>query len=99
MRGKFNKSLFFGHFDVNSVRNKFEALEILIKDKFDVFLISECKHDLNSKFQVIGFFDKIEIILRWVNLYIHQNIPLKKIESFQFTSSIKILTLEINLGK
>ena len=31
--------------------------------------------------------------------YINQNIPCKKIETFQFTSSIEILTLEINLGK
>ena len=31
--------------------------------------------------------------------YINQNIPCKKIETFQLTSSIEILTLEINLGK
>ena len=31
--------------------------------------------------------------------YINQNIPCKKVETFQFTSSIEILTLEINLGK
>ena len=31
--------------------------------------------------------------------YINQNIPCKKIETFQFTPSIKILTLEINLGR
>ena len=31
--------------------------------------------------------------------YINQNIPCKKIETFQFSSSIEILTLEINLGK
>ena len=31
--------------------------------------------------------------------YINQNIPCKKIETFQFTSSIETLTLEINLGK
>ena len=31
--------------------------------------------------------------------YINQNIPCKKIEAFQFASSIEILTLEINLGK
>ena len=29
----------------------------------------------------------------------NQNIPCKKIETFHFTSSIEILTLEINLGK
>ena len=31
--------------------------------------------------------------------YINQNIPCKKIETFQFTSSMEILTLEIILGK
>ena len=31
--------------------------------------------------------------------YINQNILCKKIETFQFTSSIEITTLEINLGK
>ena len=32
LRRKFTKNLFFGHLNVNSVRNKFEALEFLIKD-------------------------------------------------------------------
>ena len=31
--------------------------------------------------------------------YINRNIPCKKIETFQFKSSIEILTLEINLVK
>ena len=31
--------------------------------------------------------------------YINQNIPCKEAETFQSTSSIEILTLEINLGK
>ena len=31
--------------------------------------------------------------------YINQNIPCKKLETFQFTSSRETLTLEINLGK
>ena len=41
MRQKFKKNLFFEHLNINSVRNKFEALAFLIKDKFDVFLVSE----------------------------------------------------------
>ena len=31
--------------------------------------------------------------------YINQSIPCKKIETFKFTFSIEILTLEINKGK
>ena len=42
---KFTKNLFFGHLNVKSVRNKFHALEFLIKDKFDVFLVGESKLD------------------------------------------------------
>ena len=37
--------LIIGHLNVNSLRNKFEMLEELIKDKIDIFLISETKLD------------------------------------------------------
>ena len=39
--------------DVNSVRSKFEALEFLTKDKFDVFLVSASK--LDSSFPEVQF--------------------------------------------
>ena len=53
LRPKFTKNLFFGHLNVNSVKNKFATLkflikdkfEFLIKDKFDVFLVSASKLD------------------------------------------------------
>ena len=35
--------LIIGHLNVNSLRNKFEMLEELIKDKIDIFLIPETK--------------------------------------------------------
>ena len=37
--------LIIGHLNVNSLRNKFEMLEELIKDKIEIFLISETKLD------------------------------------------------------
>ena len=42
--------LIIGHLNVNSLRNKFEMPEELIKDKIDIFRISETK--LDSFFQV-----------------------------------------------
>ena len=105
MRWKFPKNLFFGHFNVNCVKNKFEVLEFLIKEKFDVFLVSKSK--LDSSFPEVWFKIPGYRIFRqyrdkyWSGLifYINQNIPCKKRETFQFTSSIEILTLDINLGK
>ena len=41
--------LIIGHLNINSLRNKFEMLEEIIKDKIDIFLISETK--LDSSFQ------------------------------------------------
>ena len=95
----------FWALNVNSVRNKSEALEFLIKNKFDVFLVSESK--LDSCFPEVQFKIPGYRIFRQdrdkygggLMFHINQNIPCKKIETFQFTSSIKILTLEINLGK
>ena len=91
--------------NVNSVRNKFEALEFLIKDKFDVFLVGESKLDSSfpeTQFKLPGyriFRQDQDKYGGGLMFYINQNIPCKKIETFQFTSSIEVLTLEINLGK
>ena len=105
LRRKFTKNLFFGHLNVNSVKNKFEALEFLIKDKFDVFLVSESKLDSSfpeAQFKIPGyriFRQDRDKYGGGLMFYINQSIPCKKIETFQFTSSTEILTLEINLGK
>ena len=43
IKAKHPKNLFFGHLNVNSIRNKFVSIEELIKITFDIFLISETK--------------------------------------------------------
>ena len=37
--------IFFGHLNVNFIRNKFVSIQELIKRTFDIFLISETKTD------------------------------------------------------
>ena len=53
LRRKCTKNLFLRHSNVNSVRKKFEALEFLYKDKFDVLLVNESK--LNLRFPEAQF--------------------------------------------
>ena len=58
LRQKFAKNLFFGHLNVNSVRNKFEALYFLINDKSDVFLVWERNFDSSfrkAQFKILGY--------------------------------------------
>ena len=45
IRTKNANRLITGHSNVHSLRNKFQMLEELIKDKIDIFLISEAKLD------------------------------------------------------
>ena len=57
-RQKFTKNLVFGYLNVNCLRNKFQTLEFLIKDKFGVFLISESKlysSFSEAKFKIPGY--------------------------------------------
>ena len=44
-KSKHPKSLFFGHVNINSIRNKFELVQEIIQNTFDIFLFSEAKID------------------------------------------------------
>ena len=76
--------LIIGHLNVSPLRNKFQMLEELIKDKIDIFLISETK--LDSSFPsgqfVIKVYSKIFRLDRNQNgegllLYVREDIPCK----------------------
>ena len=45
MKGKKLENVFLGHLIINSIKNKFESVWELIKDTFDIFLLSESKLD------------------------------------------------------
>ena len=84
MRRKFTT----GHLNVNSVRNKFESLELLIKNKFDFFLVSESKLDSSfpeAQFEIPGYRNFRQDRDKYgggLMFYINQNIPCKKIGTF-----------------
>ena len=45
IRSKHPKNLFFGQLNVNSIRNKFESVQEIIQNTFDIFLVCETKID------------------------------------------------------
>ena len=52
------KKFFFGHLNVNSIRNKLVSIQELIKRTFDILLISETKIDdsfPNVQFKIEGY--------------------------------------------
>ena len=75
------KNIIIGHLDINSIRNKFDTLDNIIK-AFDIFLISESKLDntfLINQFAIGGYKVFRRDRKRFESgliLYINENIPL-----------------------
>ena len=105
LRSKHPKNVFLGHLNVNSLRIKFESLNELIKDTFDIFLVTESKLDSSfpdSQFSIPG----CRIVRKDQNrngggilFYINEGIPFKVIKSKQLPGNLEILKLEIILDK
>ena len=94
---KHPKNLFFGHLNVNSIRNKFVSIEELIKRTFDIFLISETKIDdsfPNAQFKIEGYktFRKDRDAFRGGLLfYVNEKLNCRSLESCLPNTIIEIL--------
>ena len=105
MKRKRPKNVFLGHLNINSIKNKFESVWELIKDTFDIFLLSESKLDSSfpdDQFSIPGY----QIVRKdrdrnggGLLLYINENIPFKIIQNLSLPPTSEILPIEINLGR
>ena len=53
LRSKTSNKVIIGHININSLRNKFELLTEMVRDKVDLLMISETK--LDSSFPTHNF--------------------------------------------
>ena len=103
IKAKNPKNLFFGHLNVNSIRNKFVSVEELIKSTFDIFLISETKTDdsfPNAQFKIEGYksFRKSrDTFGGGLLFYVNEKLNRRSLESYLPNTIIEILPLELRL--
>ena len=78
--------IIFGHLNINSVRNKFDVLMDLVKDRIDVLLISETKIDNtfpNAQFKAHGYSLPLRLDRNEYGggllFYVRNDIPIKPI--------------------
>ena len=105
MKRKRPKNVFLGHLNINSIKNKFESVWELIKDTFDIFLLSESKLDSSfpdDQFSIPGY----RIVRKdrdrnggGLLLYINEDIPFKIIQNSSLPPTLEVLPIEINLGR
>ena len=91
-----------GHININSIRNKFEVLVDLIRDKIDILLISETKIDNSfptSQFGIQGYtpFRLDRSANGDLLLYTRNDIPAKKLP-YLASGNIECIILEITIS-
>ena len=97
--------LIIGHLNINSLRNKFEALKNLMQGKVDIFIISETKIDESfplNQFLIDGFSAPFRLDRNdeggGIIIYIRDDIPCKELTS-HLPSNIEGIFIELNLRK
>ena len=104
IRVKNTKRIIIGHLDIKSLRNKFEMLEEIIKDKIDIFLIFETKHGssfLAGQFMIKGYSTPFRLDTnqngRGLLLSVLEGIPCKILYEYTSEKPIENIFIEINL--
>ena len=102
-RSKNRGSITIGHLNINSIRNKFDALEGMIKDNFDFFVVSETKLDESfplGQFEIDGFTTPLRVDRNreggGLIIYIRSDIPCKTLKT-QLPTNMEGIFIELNI--
>ena len=93
LRKKHIRNLFYQYLNINSLRIKREFLEPLIRNRFEIFLVSEAKLDYcfpRFEFAILGY----RLFRKERNQHgggFNQHIPAKTNNTFNFPNSLKSL--------
>ena len=107
IKAKNNDRIIMGHLNINHVENKFKTLVSLVKDKLDIFLLSETKLDQSfppGQFAIEGYTQPFrrdrDKFGGGLLLYLRDDIPSKKIKlQYTLPSDVECLFIEMNLRK
>ena len=98
--------IILGHININSIRNKFEDLKYIIKDKIDILLISETKIDNSfpeAQFSIDGYskpyrYDRNAFGGGYL-AYFRKDIPCRQLNDYNIGGNTEGTFIEINIGK
>ena len=105
MKSKCPDKLTMGHLNINSIRNKFDALSLIVRNNVNILMISETKLDDSfptAQFLLHGFSAPYRLDRNskggGILLYIKEDIPSRLLSSKPKTD-IETISVEINLRK
>ena len=75
MKSKCPDKLIMGHLNINSIRNKFDALSLIFKNNVDILIISETKLDDKVTQILIHTYLRIALITSNKTMFLKQSSP------------------------
>ena len=95
-----------GYLNINSIRNKFEALRDIIATNIDILMVAETKIDSSfpkGQFLIDGFAAPYRLDRnkdgRGLLVYVRSDIPSQLLASFKFVEGKECIGFELNLRK
>ena len=95
-----------GYLNINSVRNKFDALKEIASQSLDIWMIAETKIDATfptRQFAIEGFATPFRLDRNenggGLLVYFRSDIPSHQLNSFKFSDGIECISFEMNLRK
>ena len=104
LRLKNSNKVIIGHININSLRNKFELLTEMVRDKVDLLMIFETKLDSsfpNAQFYMKSYSYRLDRNSKkgGIILYVREDIPSKLINSSCIDHDKEYFLVELNLRK
>ena len=106
LRLKYPSNVIIGHLSINSIKNKFELLSLLIGSKIDISLISETKIERTfptSQFLMSGYSNVNRLDRNdkggGIVLFVKDNLITFPVSGFCFSEKTEIFCVELNLRK
>ena len=103
---KNHNKIIIGNHNINSIRNKIDALKTIIPGNIDILVITETKLDATfktSQFCIEGFNEPYRMNRNrfggGILIYIREGIPTKQLKLHTFPSDIEGMFIELNLRK
>ena len=104
MRLKNSERIIIGYLNINSIRNKYDALKEIISKNVDIFTVAETKIDDSfptEQFSMEGYSNPLRFDRNCQGggllIYIKNDIIFRELKSFNFDDDIECICFEINL--
>ena len=106
IRVKHLNKILIGHLNINSIRNKFDELVVILNNTIDILVISETKIDDSfptNQFMIPGYQKPFRLDRNdqggGILVYVRNCIPAKVIKNINLPSNIETIFFDIVLGK